>query len=161
MSATRDILQSYRAPRTVIRRHLERGVNEGRVLMFLIMACLMVFISQWPNVSRQAHLDPSIPLDMRLGGAMLGWLFIAPLFFYALSGVSYMVAKVFGGRGTAYGARLALFWSMLVVAPLWLLHGLVAGLIGAGLQLTLIGLLLSGAFFWVWINALIETQTQV
>ncbi len=160
MSATRDILQSYRSPRVVIRRHLDRGVNEGRVLMFLIAACLLVFISQWPNVSRQAQLDPSIPLDMRLGGAMLGWLFIAPLFFYALSGVSYMVARVFGGQGTTYGARLALFWSMLVVAPLWLLHGLTAGLIGAGPQLTGIGLVLSVAFFWIWISSLVETQMQ-
>lgn len=161
MSASGDILQSYRAPRVVIRRHLDRGVDEGRVLMFLVVACLMVFISQWPNVSRQAHLDPSIPLDMRLGGAMLGWLFIAPLFFYALSGVSYMVARVMGGKGTTYGARLALFWSMLVVAPLWLLHGLIAGMIGAGPQLTVVGLLLVGAFFWVWISSLIETQKQV
>lgn len=161
MSATRDILQSYRAPRAVIRRHLERGVDEGRVFIFLVGACLLVFIAQWPRLSREAHLDASIPLDARLGAAMLGWLFIAPLFFYALAGVSYMVARIMGGRGSTFGARLALFWSMLVVTPLWLLQGLVAGFIGAGPQLTAVGILLLGAFFWVWISSLIETQTQV
>ncbi len=161
MSATRDILQSYRAPRAVIRRHLGRGVNEGRVFIFLVGACLLVFIAQWPRLSREAHLDTSVPLDARLGAAMLGWLFIAPLFFYALAGVSYMVARLMGGQGTTYGARLALFWSMLVVTPLWLLQGLVAGFIGAGPQLSAVGILLLGAFFWVWISSLIETQTRV
>ena len=67
MSAIRDIIQSYRAPRTVIRRHLERGVNEGRVFIFLVGACLLVFIAQWPRLSREAYLDASIPLDARLG----------------------------------------------------------------------------------------------
>lgn len=161
MSAIRDIIQSYRAPRTVIRRHLERGVNEGRVFIFLVGACLLVFIAQWPRLSREAYLDTSIPLDARLGAAMLGWLFIAPLFFYALAGVSYMVARLMGGQGTTFGARLALFWSMLVVTPLWLLQGLVAGFIGAGPQLSAVGILLLGAFFWVWISSLVETQTRV
>lgn len=159
MSATGDIVQSYRHPRAVIRRHLARGVNEGRVFIFLVGACLLVFIAQWPRLSREAYLDTTIPLDARLGAAMLGWLFIAPLFFYALSGVSYMVARLMGGQGSTFGARLALFWSLLVVTPLWLLQGLVAGFIGAGPQLTAVGVLLLGAFFWVWINSLIETQT--
>lgn len=160
MSATGDIVQSYRRPRAVIRRHLARGVNEGRVFIFLVGACLLVFIAQWPRLSREAFLDTSVPLDARLGAAMLGWLFIAPLFFYALAAVSYFIARFMGGQGTAYGARLALFWALLVVTPIWLLQGLVAGFIGEGPQLTLVGALLLGAFGWVWINGLIETQTR-
>ncbi len=159
MSASGDILQSYRSPRVVIRRHLARGVSEGRVYFFLLGACLLVFIAQWPRLSREAYLDQSTPLDMRLGAALLGWLFIAPLFFYALAGVSYFIARIIGGQGTSYGARLALFWSLLVVSPLWLLQGLVAGFIGEGPQLTVVGILLLGAFGWVWINSLIETQS--
>lgn len=159
MSATGDILQTYRNPRAVIRRHLERGVNEGRVFIFLFGACLLVFIAQWPRLSREAYLDASVPLDARLGAALLGWLFIAPLFFYAMASVSYFIARIIGGQGTSYGARLALFWSLLVVTPLWLLQGLVAGFIGEGPQLTVVGVLLLGAFGWVWINALIETQS--
>ena len=161
MSATGDILQSYRSPRVVIRRHLDRGVNEGRVFIFLVGACLLVFIGQWPRLSREAFLDASVPLDARLGAAMLGWLFIAPLFFYAMAGVSYLIARIMGGQGTSYGARLALFWSLLVVTPLWLLQGLVAGFIGEGPQLTVVGVLLLGAFGWVWINSLIETQSGI
>lgn len=170
MSATGDIIQSYRRPRAVIRRHLDRGVDEGRIFVFLLCACLLVFIAQWPKLSREAHQDglvpiderlaELVPLDARLGAALLGWLFIAPLFFYALSGVSFLIARAVGGQGTSYGARLALFWSLLVVAPIWLLQGLVAGFIGAGVQLTLVGLVLLAAFFWVWINSLIETQSR-
>ena len=36
-----------------------------------------------------------------------------------------------GGQGSAYGARLAVFWALLSSAPLVLLNGLVAGFIAA------------------------------
>lgn len=160
MSATGDILQSYRHPRVVIRRHLARGQREDYVLYILLVACGIVFVSRWPELSRTAHLDASIPLSARLWATGLGWIFFAPLFFYALAWISYLIARIVGSWGTAYGARLALFWSLLVVSPIWLLYGLVDGFIGKGPQLTLVGLVLLGAFFWVWINSLIETQSQ-
>ena len=160
MSATGDIVQSYRSPRVVMRRHLARGISEGRVFIFLVAACLLVFIAQWPRLSREAFLDTTVPLEARLGAAMWGWLFVAPLIFYVIAWLSYLVARVIGGRGTAYGARLALFWSLLAVTPLWLLQGLVAGFIGEGPQLVVAGILLLAGFGWVWINSLIETQMR-
>lgn len=160
MSATGDILQSFRHPRTVIRRHLARGLREDYVLYILLLACGIVFVSRWPELSRAAHLDASIPLSARLWATGLGWIFFAPLFFYALAWISYLVARISGGQGSAYGARLALFWALLVVSPIWLLYGLVDGFIGKGPQLSLVGIVLLGAFFWIWINSLIETQSQ-
>jgi len=47
--------------------------------------------------------------------------FFAPLMLYLVAALSHLVAKAFGGTGTSYGARLALFWTLLVVAPLSLL----------------------------------------
>ncbi|WP_456386214.1 YIP1 family protein [Profundibacter sp.] len=161
MSATDDILQSYRHPRAVIRRHLNRGLREDYALYILLIACGIVFVSRWPELSRAAHLDPSNPLSARLWAAGLGWIFFAPLFFYALAWLSYLIARIIGGQGTPYGARLALFWSLLVVSPIWLLHGLVAGFIGKGPQLTAVGILLVGGFFWVWISSLIESQLRM
>ena len=62
------------------------------------------------------------------------------------------------GQGSGLGARLALFWALLVTVPLWLLNGVVAGFIGEGLQVNITGGLLVVAFFWIWISSLIETQ---
>ena len=150
MSVTRDIVRTYRAPRQVMRRHLAGPKNEGRVLVYLMLGCLLIFVAQWPRLSREAYLDPSIPLEARIGGALLGWIFIAPLFFYFLAWVSHGVARLLGGQGSGYGARLALFWALLAVSPLWLLYGLASGFLGGGPQLALLGLpaLLLFVAFW-------------
>jgi hypothetical protein len=107
-------------------------------------ACLLVFVSQWPVLSRQAYLDPSVPLDARMGGALMAWLFIVPLAAYVMAAASHLLAKVGGGRGTWFGARLALFWALLAASPLWLLNGLVAGFIGPGPALNLVGVIAWG-----------------
>ena len=116
--------------REVLRRKLAGGAREDRALATLFGACLLIFVAQWPGLSRAAHLEPEIPLDARLGGALMAWLFIAPLAAYVIAAVSHAVARLLGGRGSWFGARLALFWALLAASPLWLLNGLVAGLIG-------------------------------
>ncbi len=156
MSVVADILQSYRHPRVVIDRHLRAGVREDRAFVFLVIACGIIFVAQWPVLARASYLDPSQPLDMRLGGALLGWMFIAPLGLYAIAFLLHGLMRLLRGTGTSYQSRLVLFWSFLAVAPVWLCYGLVAGFIGAGQQLNIIGILLLAAFFWIFINGMIE-----
>lgn len=139
-------------------RILGRGASEGQALVLNFSACLVIFIAQWPRLSREAHFDPDIPLEARLGGALMGLLVIAPLLLYAIAALSHLIAKVLGGKGDWLGARIALFWSLLAVSPLWLLQGLVAGFIGPSLQLNLVGGLLLMAFFYIWISNLIEAE---
>lgn len=160
MAISTEIVRAYRAPRQVLRRQLEAGENEGRALIYLTVACLLCFIAQWPRLSREAFLDPSIPLDARLGGALAGWLLFAPLMFYAVGAVSHLVARLFGGKGSFYSARLALFWSLLVIAPLVLLLGLVSGFIGQGPAQNATGLLLLAAFLYIWGNGLWEAERR-
>lgn len=158
MAVTTDIVESWRRPRNVMRRHLAQGVREDRALVYLMLACGLIFVGQWPALQRAALADPSTPLDARIGGAMLAWLFIAPLALYALAAASHLVARALGGRGTGYGARLALFWSLLAASPLWLLTGLVAGLIGPGPALTLTGAVALAGFGALWLLALVEAE---
>lgn len=158
MSVTRDIVRTYRAPRQVLRRQLAGPENEGRALVYVMLACLLVFVAQWPRLSREAFLDPSVPLDARLGGALLGWIFIAPLFFYVLAGLSHLLMRLIGRPSTGYGARLALFWALLAVSPLWLLYGLASGFLGGGPQLALIGLPLLLIFLAFWVIGLREAS---
>jgi hypothetical protein len=158
MPITSDIVESYRRPRDVLRRRMGAGPNEGRALALLLAACLLIFISQLPGLARAAHLDPSVPLDARMGGALMATFFLLPLVAYALAGISRLVAWAFGGKGTGYGARMALFWSLLAVSPLMLLQGLVRGFIGEGPALTATGVVVALAFVVLWMTALAEAE---
>lgn len=158
MPVSTDIVRTYRAPRRVLREKLANGEREDRALATLMGACFLMFVAQWPSLSRQAYLDPSVPLDARMGGALMGWLFIAPMAAYVIAAASHLLAKVVGGRGTWFGARLALFWALLAASPLWLLNGLVAGFIGPGLELNLVGLIAVGAFLVIWGAGLWEAE---
>ncbi|AXT26032.1 YIP1 family protein [Ruegeria sp. AD91A] len=159
MAVSSDILATYRGPGRVVRRLLEMGQREDRALVFVMAFCVVAFVAQLPSLARKAHLE-GLELNMLLGGALLGTVIILPLFFYALAFASFGAARLVGGRGTAYGARLALFWALLSSTPLVLLNGLVAGFIGPGPALTLVGLIWLGVFFWFWLAGLRQAQRQ-
>ncbi|MBU2961582.1 YIP1 family protein [Citreicella sp. C3M06] len=159
MTLSREIVATWRGPGAVVSRLYAEGQREDRALMLLMAACALFFISQMPQLARQAHLDGA-DLNPRLGGALMAWVVIAPLLFYALAFVAHLLAKLLGGQGTAYGARLALFWALLASAPLLLLNGLVAGLIGPGLELTLVGVAWTIAFLWFWIAGMVAVNRR-
>lgn len=158
MSVTRDILRAWRRPRVVIREQLAAGLREDRALVVIMAASIVMFIAQWPSLSREAFYDPSIPLEARMTGALLGSVFMLPLAAYTIGALSHLVFRLFGGKGSWYSARLALFWAMLAVSPAMLLQGLVAGFIGPGPQLLAIGILVAVVFLYIWINMLIEAE---
>lgn len=158
MAITTDILESYRRPRAVLRRHLAGGGQEARALAVLLAACLLMFVAQLPGLARAAHLQPEVPLDARMGGALMAMFFMVPLIAYAIAALSHGVARLLGGKGTFASARMALFWSMLAISPLMLFHGLVRGLVGPGPGLTLTGIVVLAVFLVLWVNALVEAE---
>ena len=160
MAVSTEMLRAYAAPRAAFRRQLSGGANEGRALIYLMVACLVFFVAQLPRLAREAHLDSSMPLDGLINGAFYGWIFIAPLFFYVLAAVSHIFARLVGGGGTWFSARMALFWSLLVISPLMLLLGLVTGFIGPGPAQFATSLLLVGAFFYIWGCGLLEAERR-
>jgi hypothetical protein len=100
MSVSRDIVATWRRPRRVMRSLLAQGRREDRALMFLILACGIIFVSQWPVISREAALDDAgAPLQARLAITFFAWLMIWPLAFYGIGSLTHLVAA-FGGRGS-------------------------------------------------------------
>lgn len=154
MSISADILRSYRAPRAVVRRQLATGPREDRALVFLILACLLFFVAQWPALSRAAQIDPSVPFEARVGGALTGVLFVLPLLSYGLASLLWLGLRPLGPI-TAFGARLALFWAMLAVSPLVLAHSALTAAVGApGTATRLFGLLVLAAFVAILVSGL-------
>jgi hypothetical protein len=159
MPVTSDIVASWARPRAILRRKLGDGVRDDRALAILMAACLLIFVAQWPALSRAAHLQPEISLDARMSGSMLATIFLLPPILYAIAAVSHLIARAFGGKGSFYSARLALFWALLCAAPVMLLNGLVAGFIGQGTAMTAVGVLVLATFLYLWINMLIEAES--
>ena len=150
MAISTDILRSYVAPGAVMRDLLARGPREEQALAYLAGACLMIFVAQWPRLARIAHYDDTVPFEALVWGALMGWLFIAPLLFYGLAGLSHLAARFAGWPSTGLRARLALFWSLLAASPLWLLHGALTGLLGAGTPTLIAGFAILGGFLAMW-----------
>ncbi|MBI1217420.1 MAG: YIP1 family protein [Rhodobacteraceae bacterium] len=160
MTVSADILESYAAPGRVMRRKLAEGPREDRALATLMAALGLIFLGQWPGLIRATRLDPAVPFDARVGGALMGLLFLAPLIAYGLAGLVRLVARMLGGQGTWFTARLALFWSLLAASPLMLVQGLVAGLIGPGPVLSGLGLIVLVAFLWLFGGALRASEAE-
>lgn len=124
-------------------------------MAFVLGGCAVVFISSWPRLARQAHLTGE-ELSPLLGGALMGWLLIMPLVLYVMAFAIYLLSRLAAPKLTSYGARLSLFWALLASSPLLLLWGLVAGFIGEGLELQIVGALWLAVFLWFWIGGTYE-----
>jgi hypothetical protein len=154
MSVSGDILQSWHRPGTVMRRLLAQGQREDRAIMFLMVACGLIFFGQWPRLIRLSQEGSEAPLQALLGGALMGWMFIAPLLAYGLAAL-LRVAMVALRRPVGwYAARLALFWSLLAASPLWMAQGAVAGYAGPGPVTSAAGLVALGVFLWMLVSSL-------
>ncbi len=153
MAVTDDIVATYRGPRAVMRRLLAGERHEARALAYLLAALIVIFIAQWPAMSRAAFLEPDVPLTQRMVAAFLAVLAAIPAF-YLLAGAGHLAARAAGGRGDFFGARIALFWALLAVTPMMLLQGLVAAFIGPGSALTATGVVVFAVFLWFWFAGL-------
>jgi len=148
MPLIQSITQSYRNPQLVFRQMWVAGVVESKSLALVMGASAAGFISALPELARRAHLE-SLDLQQLMGGALLGWIFMAPLMFYCLALVLYWILGLFLKTITAAQMRVIVFWSLVVAVPVLLLHGLVAGFIGPSVQKQIIGV--------VWIAVVLRT----
>lgn len=145
--------------RTLIASSGSDNRPEARGLVYLILGCLLIYIGQIPGLVAVADtVEGGAPRDARLAITFFAWVFIWPLIFYALAALSHLLARVLGGRGRGADARLALFWAVLTVSPLFLVRGL-AEIAGNAAALLAINTLVAVAFVVIWAATLIEAET--
>lgn len=177
MPLVNDIVHSYRRPRVVFGGLLVRGADEKTGLVFLLLAMALGFVSQLPGVARRAN-TPDAELDAAIieerddvrpiegvevpdalvdakfqalvSAEIMIWFLILPLVFYGVAMLGHVVMRALGRRPNTVASRLALFWALVVAAPLKLFHGLVFGMIGPGPALTIAGFLWFAVLMWVW-----------
>lgn len=159
MSLVADILRSYRAPRRVVEDRLPFA-TEGSALGTLMVACALIFVSQWPGLARAAHFDPTVPLDARLGGALFGLMFVLPLLAYGLAGGIWVLVRMASGPISGLSVRFALFWALFAASPLWLLYGLASGFDGKSVATEALGLVALLAFLAILVGGLRAVGAQ-
>ena len=146
MALIPDIARTWRRPRAVMAEKISGG-TESLALVYLMLACALVFVAQWPRLSREAHLG-GLDVQALIGGTLLGWLFIMPLVLYLLAGAIHLVSRAVRRPVAPFAARMALFWGLMAAIPAWLLHGLTAGFVGPGPALNIVGFVALAAFLW-------------
>lgn len=145
--ATLDrIIGTYRSPAATWEAMFDEGTREDRALAHLIGGCVLAFLSFLPFLAREAHLTGA-DLNMLLGGALFGWMFIAPLLAYVLSLIIYIPLKFIMNLSGAQVRRI-LFWSFFAATPLLLIFGLIRGLLGEGSASSAVGVLWLMAVIW-------------
>jgi succinate dehydrogenase/fumarate reductase cytochrome b subunit len=165
MSISNDVLRAWVRPRAVMRRLLDAGEKENRALAILMAGCLLIFVGQWPRLVRlsegfdlPAGAEAS-ELSQLIAYSLVSWLIVWPLIFYIFAGIKRILARAVKGRGTGYGARLALFWAVLASSPAALLYGLLAGFNGETIGTQVVGAVWLAGFAWIWVQSLRESES--
>ena len=73
-----------------------RPTNEATSLGYLMGACFLTYVAQWPYLARQAHLE-DFNLQTSLAASLLAWLLIAPLLLYCVAILVYFLHRLLGG----------------------------------------------------------------
>ncbi|HEU0222063.1 MAG TPA: hypothetical protein VFR34_07625, partial [Paracoccaceae bacterium] len=162
-SLAQRIAGSYGDVRASFRAERAAGPSEARLLFFAMLACGAVYVARLPNLMRD--LPPELEAGPGLAPAFVGAQFVAhvmfgPLLLYGLAALTRLGARLGGGRGSWAGARLALFWALLLGAPVTLVAAALSSLSGmAGLG---IGPVLTFAasliVLWFWALCLAEAE---
>jgi hypothetical protein len=144
VAVTLDIARTWRAPRQVMREMLAMGPREDRAIAYLMVGCLLIFVAQWPRLSRIAYLE-GVEMDRLVAYEFISWLIVWPLLFYAIAAGLHGLMRLFRQPSQMWSARLVLFWSVLATSPVGLLYGLASGLVGVSPGTHVVGALWLGA----------------
>lgn len=158
MALTADILATYRGPAKVVSRFLAQGRNEVRGLLFILIAGVLMFVASAPFEAREAQLDPDGPLAVRLYWSAFFYIMIMPLLVYIFAGLVWLLSRVAMRRISGYQVRFTLIWALLASAPVFLLMGLTAGLLGIGAAAKAVGFLWLAVFGWFWVAGLLSAD---
>ncbi len=153
MSLIRNIARSYRAPGDVVSGLARGDLREPQVLFFALLACGLIFVAQWPGLSRAATLDPSVTFEQRMGGALFGVMFVLPLLLYAVAALLQFALRLLRPVAGLH-VRLAFFWALLAVTPLMLLQGGLSAMLGPLVPIQAFGFVVMAAFLYILVAGL-------
>ncbi|MEM7544428.1 MAG: hypothetical protein AAF367_02745 [Pseudomonadota bacterium] len=111
------ILDAYADMRSSTRAIILSKPSEGRLLFLALLSDVIFFLARCISMVVLPPEELRFELPTYIGlGLFLAFLFRTSLF-YVFAMVAHVVSKPFGGAGTWYKTRCAVFWAALVSAP--------------------------------------------
>lgn len=148
-------------------REAAEGHGEPRLLAYAIGGCFVLWLARAPEVlaadlARAAATGTAAtPPAMLLTTHLVSMLFFTPLMLYGVAALMRMILRAFGGTGGWRETRLAVFWSLVVAAPAFLVAGAAGSLLRLGgapeaapAAMTAAGLI----WLWFWSAGLAEVH---
>jgi len=155
---------AYRRPRAAMARQLAAGLSEGRALFHLGLACILLCVASVPSaLERAASIDADDPVNAAIAAQIFGFIVLLPMIAYGLAALMRGVSRLIGGSGSGLAMRSALFWSMLLAAPIALLLAAFGSLARSGVEgvasvSVWIGYVALGYWFWLLAAAVAESE---
>lgn len=163
MTVTREIVRAYRGFGASMQRQIDSGVTEGRILAYGVFASLITFVARAPSLIKVSQVAAATASENVSWVAIFSTNLITSFFFgllllYGLAAISHIIAKAFGGKGSFFLARLALFWSLLVISPLALISTVIKTAFPFAALETTLSIALTVMFVFAWITSLIIAE---
>jgi hypothetical protein len=119
------VVDGWKDMRASTRRLIEENPTEGRLLFYILLSDMIFFLS-W---SLKAVVSPSMAaqqmLPLEIGMILIAALFMRTFWVYVFSMVLWVVAMIFGGKGSPRDTRAGVFWGSFVAAPFGLFFAFV------------------------------------
>ncbi len=122
MTLIGDILGAYKSFPASMRRQLAMEPREEKLLLYVVLACFIGLIARMPGIIELANTSTNeeVTLLNAIGTNIVSTMFYGPIMLYIIAALSHIVSKIFKGQGSFRNTRLALFWAVLVISPLYL-----------------------------------------
>lgn len=119
------ILDAYANMRDSTRAIIVSKPSEGRLLFMALLSDVIFFLARSISMVVLPPEEVRLSLPHYVGlGLVVAFLFRTAIF-YVFAVLAHIVSKPFGGKGTWYSTRCAVFWAALVSAPIELFAALV------------------------------------
>lgn len=111
------ILDAYADMRWSTRSLIESAPSESRLLMLAILSDVIFFLARSLSMVVAPPEEVALALPAQIGLGVVVAFLIRTSLFYVLAALAKMVSAVFGGKGSWYDTRCAVFWAAFVSAP--------------------------------------------
>lgn len=133
--------------------------GEERLLFYVAATCFAAYLAGLPDTVREAEIEGGRDaLLSMVAGQFVAIVIFGPLFLYGVAGVSHSFCHwAFGGTGSYFKARLALFWSLVLGVPLVLINAggnMALRGIGADPAILPFGIAIFALWLWIWTSGL-------
>jgi len=140
-------------------RQFAARFGEERLLFYVAATCFAAYLVGLPDTVREAGIEGGRDaLLSMVAGKFVAIVIFGPLFLYGVAGLSHSFCHwAFGGSGTYFKARLALFWSLVLGVPLVLINAggdMALRSIGADEAVLPFGIAIFGLWLWIWTSGL-------